>query len=167
MDGPNGGWILVQERVNSTFNFYRNWVSYENGFGKPGVGYWLGNLYMHSLTFKRKYVLRFELPGNYDQPTATLVSKYDDFRVLGPFTGYILRVGEYLGGLGDILFVVNNSAFSTWDRDNDKADESCATKQRGAWWYKKDCYIHDMNSMLRFVRIRIKAKEILEGNVLK
>ena len=166
MDGPDGGWILLQERVNATFNFYRDWVSYENGFGKPGIGYWLGNIYMHSITIKGNYALRIELPGYYDELTVTVQGEYDNFHVLGPSTGYVLRVGDYRGGLGDILFVVNNSAFSTWDRDNDKADESCAKVNKGAWWYKKDCYYFDLNSMLDFLRMKIKAKELLEGNVL-
>lgn len=165
MDGPNGGWILLQQRENSTFNFYRNWVSYEEGFGKPGVGYWLGNKYMHSITFKRKYVLRIELPGYYDELTVTLLAEYDNFQVLSPSSGYVLKVGNFRGGLGNILFLVNNTAFSTWDRDNDKVDAECAKTGKGAWWYGKTCNVYDMNTMQGFLRMKMKVKEDLKGNV--
>ena len=167
MDGPDGGWILLQERANASFNLFRNWVSYENGFGKPGVGYWIGNIYMHSITFTRKYILRIELPGYADELTPTLFAEYDNFQVLSPSSGYVLKLGRYRGGLGDILSLVNNSAFSTWDRDNDEVqDEGCAETGKGAWWYGKTCYVYDLNSMVGFLRMKIKAKKVLEGNVL-
>ena len=157
--------MLLQERENATFNFSRRWASYEKGFGKPGFGYWLGNLYVHSITFQRNYVLRIDSPDYGGKPT--LLSEYDNFRVLGPSTGYVLKVGEFRGGLGDILEIVNNSAFSTWDRDNDEVrNKACARRNEGAWWYGKTCYVYDMNSMIGFLRMHIKAREILEGNVL-
>lgn len=157
--------MLLQERENATFNFSRRWASYEKGFGKPGFGYWLGNLYVHSITFQRNYVLRIDSPDYGGNPT--LLSEYDNFRVLGPSTGYVLKVGEFRGGLGDILEIVNNSAFSTWDRDNDEVrNKACARRNEGAWWYGKTCYVYDMNSMIGFLRMNIKAREILEGNVL-
>lgn len=159
--------MLLQERENATFNFSREWASYEKGFGKPGFGYWLGNLYVHLITFQRNYLLRIELPGFRGKLTPTLVAEYDNFKVLGPSTDYILKVGEFRGGLGNILEIVNNSAFSTWDRDNDEVPhKACARRNEGAWWYGKTCYVYDMNSMIGFLRIKIKAKEILEGNVL-
>lgn len=167
MDGPNAGWILLQERRDINFNFYRDWVSYENGFGKPGVGYWLGNIYMHALTFKRRYVIRIELPPNYRNPwrSKTRYGYHDNFQVLGPSSGYVLQVGKYWGDLGDIFLYVNNTAFSTWDRDNDKSDKVCAKDNKGAWWYGKSCYTYDLNSMVDGVEIAVKAKEVLGGNV--
>ena len=166
-DGPNGGWILLQERSNATFNFYRSWDSYEKGFGEPGVAYWLGNIYIHSITFKRNFVLRIELPGYSGEQTATLLAEYDNFQVLSPSTGYTLRLGSYRRGLSDILNVVNNSAFSTWDRDNDEVDEACVRLNKGAWWYGKTCYVYDMHSMLGFLKMKMRVKEPLKGNVLQ
>lgn len=161
MDGPDGGWTLIQQRDNSAFNFYRNWVSYETGFGNPYFGYWLGNMKMHYVTLKRNYILRIGLPGFLD-----VYAEYDNFRVLSPSTGYILKLGKYRKGLADILFDANNSAFSTWDRDNDKILTACAWLNRGAWWYGKTCDLDDLNSMLNFAKTKIKAKEVLEGKVL-
>ena len=173
MQGPNGGWILLQQRSNATFNFSRNWFSYEKGFGQPGFEFWLGNRYMHAITFNRRHVLRIE-KHYIDWRNQTLFAEYDNFQVLSPFTDYILRVGKYRGNLGDILSVVNNSPFSTWDRDNDKkAYRSCARINEGAWWYGNTCDIQDLNSVLGniteqgLVRITMKAKELLGGNVLR
>ena len=74
MDGPDGGWVLLQERSNAAFNTYRNWISYENDFGEPGFGYWLGNIYKHSITFKGRFTLRIGFPGYAD-----VFAKYDNF----------------------------------------------------------------------------------------
>lgn len=165
MDGPDGGWILLQERKNDSITFYRDWDSYENGFGEPGFGFWFGNKYMHAITFNRRYVLRLEFPylvqGQKQRPFA----EYDNFQVLSPSTGYILRVGRYRGTINDVMSKHNNSAFSTRDRDNDKvASRSCATEGRGAWWYGNDCDVFDPNTMWASIRIAFKAKEVLEGN---
>ena len=163
MHGPNGGWILLQERSNVTFNFTRNWVSYENGFGQPGFGLWLGNSFMHALTFNRRYVLRIDIPNFMNG--YSLFGEYDNFQVSGPSTNYILRVGNFRGNMRNILLAVNNSAFSTWDRDNDKADEECAKIKKGGWWYKDRCKIAVPNEMVRFVKTSLKAKEVLGGNL--
>lgn len=160
MKGPDGGWILIQERSSFDFNSFRDWTSYEKGFGEPGFGYWLGNIYMHSITFKRKYILRIVLPGY-----AEVYAEYDNFQVQGPSSGYIINLGGYRRGLGDVIDV-NNSAFSTWDRDNDEVRyDSCARKRKGAWWYGKTCFAYDLNSMMSFFKVKMKAKEVLEGEV--
>lgn len=163
MQGADGGWILLQQRNDTTVNFSRNWVSFENGFGKPGVGFWVGNKYMHAITLNRRHMLRIELPDIYwgDQ---SLFGEYDNFQVSSPSTNYILQVGNFRGNMANILSAVNNSAFSTWDRDNDDLDGSCVMEMKGAWWYGDDCLVAIPNRMVRFVRISMKAKELLGGN---
>ena len=163
MQGADGGWILLQQRNDTTVNFSRNWVSFESGFGKPGVGFWVGNKYMHAITLNRRHMLRIELPDIYwgDQ---SLFGEYDSFQVSSPSTNYILQVGNFRGNMANILSAVNNSAFSTWDRDNDDLDGSCVMEMKGAWWYGDDCLVAIPNRMVRFVRISMKAKELLGGN---
>lgn len=141
------------------FNFSRNWVSYEKGFGEPGVGFWFGNINMHTLTFNRSYALRIEAPFY-----PGVFAEYDSFKVSSPLTNYILQLGKYGGNAGDLISNINNSAFSTWDRDNDKADEACARRNEGAWWYGKSCIIQDLNSMQGLISVAMKAKELLRGN---
>ena len=168
MEGPNGGWTLLQHRSNNSFSFFRDWVSYEKGFGEPGFGYWLGNSYVHALTFKRKYVLRFEFPGYFDEQKQMLFLEYENFQVLSATTGYMVKIGKHRGNMMDVFPNSNNSAFSTWDRDNDQVRyATCAWINKGAWWYAKDCYVPDPNGMYQFrgVIIVMKAKELLGGKV--
>ena len=160
MEGPNGGWILLQERnLINAVNFYRDWVSYEKGFGKPGVGYWVGNSYMHAITLNRRHVLRIEVPSY-----PWVFTEYDNFIVSSSSTNYVLHLGKSRGTAGDLLSKARNSAFSTWDRDNDKVGGACAIRNKGAWWYGDTCYAQDLNSMLGSISIAMKAKELLEGN---
>ena len=171
MSGPEGPWLVLQQRSNASVNFSRNWIKYEFGFGKHEFEFWLGNLFMHAITFEGEHVLRIE-KSYVDGRNQTSFSDYDNFRVSSPSSNYILHVGEHRGNLGDILLDSNNSAFSTWDRDNDKVNGSCARMNKGAWWYGATCDIQDLNSMLKnvtaqgLIKVTMKTKELLRGNTL-
>lgn len=165
MQGPDGGWITLFERRNATFDFFRNWISYENGFGKPGFDFWIGNSHMHIITLNGRHIVRFEILDYFDESNQPFFAEYDDFKVLSPSTKYILQVGKFRGNLADILSGANNSAFSTWDRDNDKTDKACAIIRKGAWWYGDSCVTHDPNSMRVFFSLTMKVREILGGKV--
>ena len=146
MKGPHGGWLVLQQRINASVNFSRDWISYEQGFGQQGFEFWLGNRDLVSITMvqKFKYILRIEISYADGQ---FLFAEYDSFR-LWP-NNYTLHVGRHRGNLSDILASANNSAFSTWDRDNDNVtDGACARQNRGAWWYGTNCDTLDLNSML-------------------
>ena len=144
MKGHHGGWLVLQQRINASVNFYRDWISYERGFGQQGFEFRLGNRVLSAITMVRKYVLRIEISY---ADGRRLFAEYNRFRLL--FRNYTLRVGRHRGNLSDILASANNSAFSTWDRDNDKVtDGACAEKNRGAWWYGTTCDTLDLNSML-------------------
>ena len=143
MKGPSGGWLIFQQRINASVNFYRDWISYERGFGRRRFDFWLGNRDLHTITTSLDHVLRIELSyvnGSH------VFAEYDNFR-LSPSI-YTLHVGHHRGNLSDILFFANNSAFSTWNIDNDKVDGACAQRNKGAWWYGTTCDTVDLNSML-------------------
>ena len=129
MEGRNGGWLVFQQRINNSVNFYRDWISYEHGFGQQGFNFWLGNRVLSALTLDRDHTLQIEtflVDGRH------VYAEYDRFRL--SFKRYTLLAGRYRGNLSDFLFYANNSAFSTWDRDNDKVlRRSCAQLNRGAW----------------------------------
>ena len=172
MSGPNGGWLVFQRRINASVNFTRGWASYEKGFGRHGFEFWLGNLYIHRITRRGEHMLRIEKSVSIDGRDQTFFAEYDSFRMSSPFDNYNLHVGKYRGNLSDILSDANNSAFSTWDRDNDKVKGSCALTNEGAWWYGRTCDIQDLNSMLgnvtklSLVKITMKTKKALRGNTL-
>lgn len=173
MSGPNGGWLVFQQRINASVNFTRGWTSYKKGFGRHGLEFWLGNLYIHSITRRGEHILRIEKSASIDGRKQTFFAEYDSFRVSSLFDNYNLHVGKYQGNLSDILWDANNSAFSTWDRDNDMVNGSCALRNKGAWWYGRTCNIQDLNSMLGkvtkqgLVKVTMKTKKALRGNTLK
>ena len=48
---------------------------------------------------------------------------------------------------GDDLFYHNGIAFSTTDKDNDRAsNKSCAVDFNGSWWYK-GCHVSNLNGL--------------------
>ena len=146
MSGPNGGWLVFQQRINASVNFTRGWASYRKGFGRHGLEFWLGNLYIHSITRRGEHILRIEKSASIDGRKQTFFAEYDSFRLSSPFDNYNLHVGKYQGNLSDILWDANNSAFSTWDRDNDMVNGSCALRNKGAWWYER-CHHSNLNGL--------------------
>ncbi|PIK33933.1 tenascin [Apostichopus japonicus] len=85
---------------------------------------------------------------------APYYAQFDSFRINDESYNYILSgLGNYSGTAdtdggahgGYVLSSHRNSAFSTFDRDNDKAGgTSCAAICHGAWWYKK-CALSNLN----------------------
>lgn len=142
MTTDGGGWTIIQKRTGPDVDFYRNWVSYENGFGSALGDHWLGNAYIHSITIGKRNVLRIEYT---DWANKKHYAEYDDFRIGGAGCNYTLEsLGKFCGDCGDSLTYHLNSQFSTYDRDNDEDATSCATSFHGAWWYKK-CHVSNLN----------------------
>ncbi|XP_059142926.1 ficolin-2-like [Physella acuta] len=66
------------------------------------------------------------------------------FNVSSETDGYRLKVGGFTGDAWNCLADHNGMMFTTYDRDNDKFNESCAIKHHGAWWYNA-CYMSNLN----------------------
>src|SRR5678815_2104933 len=54
-------WIVVQQRIDSSTDFGRNWSEYRNGFGVFNFNYWMGLERMHKLTNSSQHKLRIEV----------------------------------------------------------------------------------------------------------
>lgn len=145
----------MQQRMDGSINFNRTWDNYKEGFGsvdEQGHGeVWLGNKYLHSLT-QGESMLRVELEdwdgrASYAEYTISLGSEAE---------GYPLSVSAYVGDAGDALvkgsanlgaFLSHaNMKFSTYDRDKDKWEESCAEMYGGGWWYN-NCQSANLNGI--------------------
>ncbi|XP_076105750.1 ryncolin-1-like [Mytilus galloprovincialis] len=47
METDDGGWTVIQSRLDGSTNFYKGWTAYEDGFGNLEHEFWLGD----SLTY--------------------------------------------------------------------------------------------------------------------
>ncbi|KAI8514006.1 hypothetical protein Bbelb_083300 [Branchiostoma belcheri] len=146
----DAAWTVIQQRNHTVEeNFTRGWKDYKNGFGVIPREYWLGNDKIHKLTkdgdFRVKiHVQAFNgLVGSY---------QYDNFRVAGEDENYRLALSGFTGKAGSCMeragADLNGMAFSTMDRDNDKASYSCAERLKGGWWYKR-CSLLILNGIIK------------------
>ena len=86
-------------------DFYRDWIDYENGFGKVNSEHWLGNDKINQISTQGHYELRVDLA---DFDGNERYAKYDNFRLENAITNYMLILGTYSGNAGKLYCV------STW-----------------------------------------------------
>ncbi|KAL1275051.1 hypothetical protein QQF64_027865, partial [Cirrhinus molitorella] len=137
---------VIQRREDGSVNFFREWDSYREGFGKITGEYWLGLKQIHALSIQGNYELRIDLE---DFENSTAFAQYGVFGV-GLFSvdpeddGYPLTIADYSGTAGDSLLKHNGMKFTTKDRDNDHSENNCASFYHGAWWYR-NCHTSNLN----------------------
>ncbi|XP_009281595.1 PREDICTED: fibrinogen alpha chain [Aptenodytes forsteri] len=151
-----GGWLLIQQRMDGSVNFNRTWQDYKRGFGSvDGRGrgeFWLGNENIHLLT-QNDTLLRVELE---DWDGNAVYAEYI-IQVGSEAEGYALAVSSYEGTAGDALIAGwleegteytshAQMRFSTFDRDQDRWEESCAEMYGGGWWYNS-CQAANLNGI--------------------
>ncbi|XP_061541460.1 fibrinogen-like protein 1 [Phycodurus eques] len=150
-----GGWTVIQKRINGIEHFNRSWVEYKVGFGNmiADLGeFWLGNDNLHSITAQGNYTLRIYLE---DFDGNQRYAEYRNFQVADEKDNYRLTFGTYTGTAGDALSGnyqagVSDWAshqgiqFSTYDKDNDNYQGSCAQEDKGGWWFNK-CHSAHLN----------------------
>ncbi|XP_052786080.1 angiopoietin-2-like [Mya arenaria] len=148
MDTDQGGWTVFQHRMNGNVDFYRNFSSYENGFGSLQGEFWFGLKLMYEMTSRTSNDLRIDITRG-SGSTGYIV--YADFSV-GAGSNYTLHVGNIRSKSGLRASYVrihtyhNGSAFSTFDHDNDRFHGvNCAATHRGGWWYKYCIYYMNLN----------------------
>ncbi|XP_031158490.1 fibrinogen alpha chain isoform X2 [Sander lucioperca] len=151
--GLMGGWLLVQQRESGALGFNRTWAEYRDGFGSVDANgngeFWLGNQNLHLLTNQGESMLKVELE-DWDGGVAS--AEYT-VSVGAETEGYPLHVSGYTGDAGDALAMPvsdtpshNGMKFSTFDKDNDVWEESCAERYGGGWWYNK-CQTANLNGV--------------------
>lgn len=161
MQTDNGGWTVIQRRIDGSTNFTRTWNKYAGGFGNVNGEYWLGNEIIHKLTYSSNYSLRIDL---YDWEGNKASSLWRTFRVTPETDDYRLLVADFDGGTaGDSLTYQSGMKFSTLDRDNDQWIANCAEKDLSGWWYK-DCGYSNLNGVyVNGGPIPISADGIVRG----
>ncbi|XP_052710351.1 microfibril-associated glycoprotein 4-like [Crassostrea angulata] len=145
MDTDNGGWIVIQRRINGSVDFYRGWDDYKMGFGDPSGEYWIGLQNLHEITSQGKFILRIDMEFS----SQNYYARYSDFFIQSENSSFRLNFSAFLGGnAGDSLSLHNGRPFSTFDRDNDDGPRSlnCAIEFCGAWWYA-GCHESNLNGL--------------------
>ena len=133
---------MFQRRQDGSVDFYQGWNDYKAGFGQLTAEFWLGNDKIHRLTASTPSSLRVELE---DWSGGNAYAKYGKFNIGDEQAKYRLEVGSYSGTAGDSLTSWhNNMAFTTKDRDSDRASYNCAVSFTDAWWYD-DCHASNLN----------------------
>eukprot|EP00112_Aurelia_sp_Birch-Aquarium-sp1_P005019 Seg1569.9 transcript_id=Seg1569.9/GoldUCD/mRNA.D3Y31 product=Tenascin-X protein_id=Seg1569.9/GoldUCD/D3Y31 len=144
MTTNNGGWTVLQRRVNATVSFDRDWAAYVMGFGNPSGNHWLGLEAMHQLTKEGNVTLRFDLKHS---DGSVGFAEYDKFTIAAASENYTIQFSRYKGNIGDALAYHKGQQFSTKDKDNDSyMSENCAALYKGAWWYSH-CFNVNLNNI--------------------
>ncbi|XP_062366128.1 angiopoietin-related protein 4 [Cinclus cinclus] len=128
-----GGWTVIQRRMDGSVDFDQLWDAYKNGFGDLRGDFWLGLEKIHHLVQEGKYNLLIELE---DWEGNSQVVQFV-FSLGGESTAYTLNlVGPLSGELENAIGEFRQLPFSTRDRDHDlKADTNCAKHLSGGWWF--------------------------------
>ncbi|NWZ07878.1 ANGL4 protein, partial [Agelaius phoeniceus] len=128
-----GGWTVIQRRMDGSVDFDQLWDAYKNGFGDLRGDFWLGLEKIHRLVQEGKYNLLIELE---DWEGNSQVVQFV-FSLGGESTAYTLNLlGPLSGELENAIGEFRQLPFSTRDRDHDlKADTNCAKHLSGGWWF--------------------------------
>ncbi|KAM4525609.1 microfibril-associated glycoprotein 4-like [Odontesthes bonariensis] len=147
MDSLEGGWTVLQRRMDGSVNFYRPWDQYKTGFGNAVGEYWLGLESLFHLTLRKKYELLVDME---DFEGNKVFARYSSFSIGPESYGYRLHVSGFTdGGAGDGLLRHNGMKFSTFDKDQDIWSGNCAKSYLGGWWYDH-CHSANPNGVYRW-----------------
>lgn len=109
----DGGWIVIQNRMDGTTDFFRTWSEYKEGFGNIAGEFWMGLDKIHELTSTKIYTLLIVLE-NFDGETK--FAKYSSFGISSESSQYTLSLlGRYVGDAGDSLSYHAGMKFSTFE----------------------------------------------------
>uniref|UniRef100_A0A182K673 Fibrinogen C-terminal domain-containing protein n=1 Tax=Anopheles christyi TaxID=43041 RepID=A0A182K673_9DIPT len=138
-------WTVVQRRnwYDLQENFNRSWHEYKYGFGDLGYEFWMGNDFIHRLSYDDNVELRVELE---DFEGHRAYAGYGTFRIESEKFNYNLMVADFQGNASDALAYHNDHDFSTYDRANDKSNGGfpCALTFGSGWWFNS-CAASNLN----------------------
>ena len=146
----DGGWTVIQRRVDGSVDFNRPWSDYEKGFGDLNGEFWYGLKNMNCLTQTGQWELRIDF--EFQNKTRSYLH-YKKFKVGSAIDEYPLTIGGFTGITPADPFAthsLNGMKFSTYDNENDQwSGGNCAVKRgratdNGGWWYN-GCWLINLN----------------------
>jgi len=133
-----GGWTVIQRRMDGTQDFDRDWIDYSKGFGSVYGEYWLGLETIRWLTHSRIYKVAFIFS---DWSNTQRIVNYDQFLVYGQ--EYVLSVKGFSGNeKDDMISSSNGMPFRVRHQDRStsiNANAGCTATRRSGWWFPPDC----------------------------
>ncbi|MBN3302998.1 ANGL4 protein, partial [Amia calva] len=129
-----GGWTVLQRRLDGSVDFDQLWQAYKTGFGSLDGEFWLGLEKIHMLSQQGNYMLQVELTDWSDQ---TKSIQYP-FHLSGEDASYAMHLHGSSPSNQDSAMSTEPTGlpFSTRDRDHDhKPDMNCAKQLTGGWWF--------------------------------
>ncbi|KAM8707452.1 hypothetical protein ACLKA7_011523 [Drosophila subpalustris] len=140
-------WLVIQRRAEASVNFYRDWATYQEGFGDLDKSFFIGLNRLYTLTVSRPHELYVHLEDFEGQKR---FARYDLFAIGNGANMYGLNVvGNYSGTAGDGLRFHQYSKFSTYDRNNGNTTTASngAVRFTGAWWYNYNTHYSNLNGL--------------------
>lgn len=150
-DMTNGGWTVIQRRIDGEVNFDRVWVDYARGFGNLSADFWLGLRYIHLLASDLNEI-SFELTIAESGRNASAV--YKNFTVDDEadfFRMHVSREAVYNNEMSLYIdnnngfYYHNNGFFTTRDSDHDSRNDINCAENNGGYWYRGCVTIGNLN----------------------
>ena len=135
----DGGWTVIQRRVDGSLDFNRPWSDYEKGFGDLNGEFWYGLRNINCLTQTGQWELRVDF--EFKNKTRSYLH-YNEFKVGSATDEYPLFISGFTGITPTnpfATYLLNDMRFSTFDNNNDQGNDDQGSgdhaKGSGGWWY--------------------------------
>ncbi|KAL5006154.1 hypothetical protein ScPMuIL_017312 [Solemya velum] len=140
----DGGWSVLQRKLNNEVDFNTSFSSYKRGFGDPSSSHWIGLEVMDALTNAPSEVIMtfFVQPGNTQH-----VLHYSGFNPGGVRSNFSLTVSGYMpdSTWEDVFSEQTGQSFSVRGKDYDlESGMDCAQQTGGGWWFTS-CSFFSLN----------------------
>lgn len=76
-------------------------------------------------------------------------AKYKQFQLANENLQYLVHIGKYSGTANDGFKPHSQLKFSTFDSDNDRHSENCASIYKSGWWFE-GCFYTNLNGVFRY-----------------
>lgn len=139
----NGGWTVIQRRMDGSIDFFRERKYYVEGFGNLNGEFWIGLENLHRIVVGKTFELRIDME---DWDGVRKFAKYTHFSVDGNSDDYKLIMSGYSGTAGDAMSGASGAKFTTKDHDVDNWSSNCAENFKGGWWFKT-CHGAHLNGL--------------------
>ena len=145
----DGGWTVIQRRVDGSGDFNCPWSDYEKSIGDFNREFWYGLKAISCLTQAGRWELRIDF--EFENKTRSYLH-YNVFKVGSASEKYPLTISGFTGITPTDPFSthpLNGMKFSTYDNDNDLSNNNCARHVsnalgNGGWWHN-NCWHINLN----------------------